>query len=82
MTRVCEIREVSDLEALRRWADSNGAQVRYLGPTLEKHPVYGATRGHISRVAVGKEHDPHCTPLVWRSPLENLPGAGPGRRRP
>lgn len=73
MTRVCEIRELPDLDTLRRWADRNGARVRYLGPTLERRPVYGATCGRASRVAVGKEYDPHRAPLIWRSPLENLP---------
>ncbi|MFW6641606.1 hypothetical protein ACOALZ_16380 [Nocardiopsis algeriensis] len=72
MKRVCDIRQVPDLEALRAWARSHGARVRYLGPTLERHPVYAATRGHVTRVAVVPERDPHLCPLVWVSPLENL----------
>ena len=79
MKRVCEIRELPDLAALRQWAACNGALVLYLGPNLEKRPVYGATSGHASRVTVGKEHDPYRSPLIWRSPLENLLDFSPRR---
>lgn len=70
MTRVCDIQELADLPALYTWAAAHGTCVTYLGPTLEGEPLYGATRGPVTRVA--REHcpDPHPHPLSWHSPLE------------
>lgn len=72
MTRVCDIRQLPTMDALTTWAAEHRARVRYLGPNLEGHAVYGATRGHVTRVAVEDERDPHPGPLVWQSPLEDL----------
>ena len=72
MKRVCDIRKLADLEALRAWARAHRTTVTYLGPTLDSKPLYGATRGATTRVAVGPDPDPHPQPLSWRSPLEEL----------
>ncbi|MEV2277470.1 hypothetical protein AB0I72_17985 [Nocardiopsis sp. NPDC049922] len=71
MTRVCDIRELPTVSELRAWADAHGARIRHLGADLENHPVYGATRGHVTRVARGPRPDRHPHALVWHSPLEN-----------
>ncbi|GAB2508610.1 hypothetical protein HNR10_003918 [Nocardiopsis aegyptia] len=68
---VCDIRELPSLRALSAWARTHGARVRYLGPTLEGEPVWGAVRGPVTRVVRGRRPDPHPTPLVWSSPLED-----------
>ncbi|MFI6574229.1 hypothetical protein ACIBFB_00405 [Nocardiopsis sp. NPDC050513] len=70
MTRVCDIRELSTVSELRAWAAAHGARVRHLGPDLENRPVYGATRGHVTRVARGACPDHRPDTLVWHSPLE------------
>jgi hypothetical protein len=70
--RVCDIRELPDVPALYRWARRHRARVRYLGTTLEGRAVYGATRGHVTRLARSAESDPHPRALVWASPLEHL----------
>ncbi|WP_304452016.1 hypothetical protein [Nocardiopsis sp. YSL2] len=70
---VCDIRELPSLRALSAWAGSHGTRVRYLGPTLEGEPVWGATRGPVTRVARGSRPDPHPVPLVWSSPLAHGP---------
>ncbi|OLT29409.1 hypothetical protein BJF83_11790 [Nocardiopsis sp. CNR-923] len=70
MTRVCDIRELSTVSELRAWASAHGARVRHLGPDLENRPVYGATRGHVTRVARGPRPDRYSHALVWHSPLE------------
>ncbi|WP_304452539.1 hypothetical protein [Nocardiopsis sp. YSL2] len=79
MTAVCDLREVATLAELRAWALAHGTRVRYLGPTLEDRPLYAATRGPATRVAVGTGPDPHPRPIVWHSPLEHL-GEGPDSR--
>lgn len=75
--RAWRIEELPTLDELHAWADERGVQLRYLGPTLESHPVYGAlciSGGTAEvRVVVLEGRDPHHPPLVWRSPLENLP---------
>jgi hypothetical protein len=68
---VCDIRELASLRALSAWARTHRTRVRYLGPTLEGEPVWGATRGSVTRVARGNRPDPHPLPLVWSSPLEH-----------
>lgn len=72
---VCDIKELPDRAALTVWARARGVRVRYLGPTLEGHPVYGATYGPLTRVAREHRRDPHPRQLVWHSPLEHLPPA-------
>jgi hypothetical protein len=69
---VCEVRELPSMAALSAWADAHRVRVRYLGPTLEGEPVWGATRGAVTRVAREHRPDPHPHPLVWKSPLEHL----------
>lgn len=73
MTAVCDIRELPGMTALNAWARTHNTTVRYLGPTLEGQPLYGATRGSVTRVARDHRRDPHKLPLVWESPLERLP---------
>ncbi|WP_435107130.1 hypothetical protein [Nocardiopsis synnemataformans] len=72
MTLVCDIHELPDLPALTTWAHQHGTKVRYLGPTLEGKPVYGATQGAVTRVVVEQQPDPHTHPVIWKSPLERL----------
>ncbi|KOX16947.1 hypothetical protein [Nocardiopsis sp. NRRL B-16309] len=68
---VCDIRELPSLRALSAWARKHGTRVRYLGPTLEGEPVWGAARGTVTRVARGSGPDPRPLPLVWSSPLQH-----------
>ncbi|WP_232832118.1 hypothetical protein [Nocardiopsis sp. FIRDI 009] len=72
MTRVCDIRELPSMSALRTWAAEHGTTVRHQGWDLYGRPVYTATRGHVTRVARGRERAPGTRPLVWRSPLEDI----------
>lgn len=72
MTRVCEVRTLPTMTDLRSWAGRHRAPVRYLGPTLDSHPVYAAEDGPVARVVVGAERDAHRMPVVWSSPLERL----------
>lgn len=74
MIRVCDIRELPTLAELGTWAAEHRVRIRYLGADLENRPVYGATRGHITRLARDDGPDLHRHPLVWRSPLED-PGS-------
>lgn len=70
MNRVCDIRELACLDALRAWARAHRATVVYSGPDTEGRPVYIARAGVVERVARGAGPDPHAFPLTWRSPLE------------
>ncbi|WP_223838644.1 hypothetical protein [Nocardiopsis deserti] len=69
---VCDIRELPTVQDLRAWAAAHRARVTYLGPTLEGQPLYGASRGPVTRVARECRPDPHPHRLVWASPLEHL----------
>ncbi|WDZ91706.1 hypothetical protein [Nocardiopsis sp. HUAS JQ3] len=69
---VCDIRELPTLQGLRAWAAAHRCRVIYLGPTLEGQPLYGATRGTVTRVAREHRPDPRPHRLVWASPLEHL----------
>jgi hypothetical protein len=68
---VCDIRELPTLAELDAWAAEHGVRIGYLGADLENRPVYGATRGHLTRLARDAGPDLHRHPLVWRSPLES-----------
>ncbi|WP_435109578.1 hypothetical protein [Nocardiopsis synnemataformans] len=67
---VCDIYELPTLPDLRAWAVAHRTRVTYLGPTLEGHPLYGATEGPVTRVARERRPDPHPHRLLWVSPLE------------
>ena len=69
-----DIRELSDLPSLYRWAAEHRTRVQYLGPNLEGAPVWGARKGAVTRIAVERDRrDPFTSPLTWESPLERLP---------
>lgn len=70
MTRVCDIRELPSVEALRAWARTHHATIRHPGPDATGRPVYIARSGTAERVARAEGSDPCSHPLVWRSPLE------------
>ncbi|OLT27218.1 hypothetical protein BJF83_18715 [Nocardiopsis sp. CNR-923] len=71
--RVCDLRELPDVPALKRWAAEHGADVHCLGPDLESRAVYGAAVGPVIRVARSRHREPHPHAPVWHSPLEHLP---------
>ncbi|MCY9786815.1 hypothetical protein KIK06_23310 [Nocardiopsis sp. EMB25] len=70
---VCDLHELPDVPALKRWAADHGADVTCLGPDLESRAVYAAAVGPVIRVARSAHRDPHLHTLVWHSPLEHLP---------
>lgn len=69
MPRVCDIRELPSMAALRTWAAAHDATITYAGPDVFARPVYVAQAHGMERVARGSGRDPHLMPLVWRSPL-------------
>ena len=70
MNPVCDIQSLDTVAALHEWATTHHTPVTYLGPSLENQPIYGATNGHHTRVAVAR-----AQPLPASADVAVPPGA-------